>query len=171
VFHKSKNNPVYSGLIDRDYLTDQERKDLLEKYSNLYILDYYSVENYLYHPDNLESYFESNGVPFYKSDYITSIENEKRRIRDKILLGVARARDGYPFYRENESANKLRIFKSGEQNSAIVELFDSTDFEIFYKVFPAKDYGAEIPQRQNLNKIQLAKTEWFKYKIENIIRK
>ncbi|MEX8548041.1 MAG: hypothetical protein V5804_10615 [Mucilaginibacter sp.] len=50
-------------------------------------------------------------------------------------------------------------------------MFDSTDFETFYKVFPAKDYGKQIPERQNLNKNDLAKTNWFKTQIEKVLTK
>ncbi|MEX8548042.1 MAG: AAA family ATPase [Mucilaginibacter sp.] len=44
VFYKTKNNPSYKGLIDRDYLTDEERLDLIHRYKNLLILYYYSIE-------------------------------------------------------------------------------------------------------------------------------
>jgi hypothetical protein len=49
-------------------------------------------------------------------------------------------------------------------------LLRSDDFETFYKVFPAKDYGRDIPERMDLSVSNLAKTNWFKTQIENIIK-
>ena len=51
----------------------------------------------------------------------------------------------------------------------MIDLLSSSDFETFYKVFPAKDYGNSIPERQNINKRDLAKTNWFKQIIKSII--
>lgn len=169
VFHKTKNNPSYNGLIDRDYLTDDERVDLLNQYKNLFILNYYSIENYLFHPDNLEEYYKYNTREFNKDNYLNSIRVENRAIRDKILVGLMVARDSYPFYRENENFTKLKAIRPS--NQTIIEMFDSEDFETFYKVFPAKDYGKQILERQNLNPADLAKTNWFKVKIEEVLTK
>lgn len=168
-FHKTKNNPGYNGLIDRDYLTDDEREDLTERYTGLNILEYYSSENYLYHPDNLEEYYQSIGKPFDKDGYKEALITEKNQIRDKILMGIGRARDGYPFYRENENQNRLKTFKGNDQS--ILNMFDSHDFETFYKVFPAKDYGGNIEARRNLSRGTLAQTQWFKSKIQAILIK
>ncbi|XHR95436.1 AAA family ATPase [Mucilaginibacter sp. UC70_90] len=169
VFYKTKNNPSYDGVADRDYLSDEERTDLLSRYPNLYLLKYYSIENYLFHPDNLEEYYKNANKEFNKEDYTASIVAEKKLVRDKILLGIAGARGGYPFYKENENESRGRAFRSNSE--AILQLFDSDDFEIFYKAFPAKDYGTEIKGRQNLSRIDLAKTAWFKAQIEEVLTK
>jgi len=165
VFYKVKGSPIYRGLIDRDYLTDTEREQILKEYQNLYILKYYSSENYLYHPDNLQKYYESKGAEFDKEAYITSLKQEKKLIRDKVLLGVLRARESYSFFREL----KPKIAKDSEE--LILQMLDSEDFETFYRVFPAKDYGTQIKERQNLNPADLAKTFWFKAKIEEVLQK
>ncbi|HEY8782611.1 MAG TPA: AAA family ATPase [Mucilaginibacter sp.] len=169
VFHKAKNNPSYNGMIDRDYLTDEERTDLLQRYKNLYILDYYSIENYLFHPDNLEEYYKGIGKEFNKESYLNSIRIERKTARDKILMGLAVARDSYPFYREGENVAKLKAIRGS--NQLILQMFDSEDFETFYKVFPAKDYGTGIKERQNLNPVDLAKTQWFNDKIVGVLTK
>ena len=44
VFHKAKNHKQL-GLIDRDYLTDEETMGLRKDCPNIYILPYYSFEN------------------------------------------------------------------------------------------------------------------------------
>ncbi len=169
VFFKVKNSSVYAGLIDRDYLTDEERIDLLQVYPNLYILNYYSIENYFYHPENLEEYYNNVGKDFNKSDYLKAIVKEKESIKSQILIRFPRARDGYPFYREKENEKKLKDFRFNDQR--VLEMIESVDFETFYKAFPAKDFGKQIPERQNLNKDNLAKTNWFKTKIQEVLNK
>ncbi|MDR3695822.1 AAA family ATPase [Mucilaginibacter sp.] len=165
VFYKTKNNANYNGLIDRDYLTDEERISVLTAYKKLFILNYYSIENYLYHPDNLEEFYNSKGNEFDRAGYVASIENERKLIRDKILLGILRARESYSFFREE----KPKVIRTDEE--MILQMFDSNDLETFYKVFPAKDYGTGIKERQNLNPADLAKTNWFKAKIEEVLKK
>jgi energy-coupling factor transporter ATP-binding protein EcfA2 len=169
VFYKTKNNPLYAGLVDRDYFTDAERTDLLSQYKNLFILNYYSIENYLYYPDNLDEYYKLINKDFDKEAYKQALMSERPRIKDKIAIGIAGARGGYQFYKENEAATKLDAFKSN--SLAILQMFDSADFETFYKIFPAKDYGTKIKERQNLNPVDLAKTNWFKTKIEEVLKK
>jgi predicted ATPase len=169
VFYKSKNNPSYEGLVDRDYLTDEERADLHSRYPHLYLLYYYSIENYLYHPDNLEEYYKNTGKVFDKLQYTRAIAAEKQAVRDKILIGLARARDGYPFYREQENTRLLKLMRTNE--TEILQLLNSDNFETFYKVFPAKDYGTEINVRQHISKFDLAKTGWFKSQIMKVIVK
>jgi len=169
VFHKAKNSSAHDGLIDRDYLTDEEIIDLLRAYQNLFILNYYSIENYFYHPENLEEYYKSVGKDFFKDDYKKAIIREKESSKSQILIRFPRARDGYPFYREKENEKKLKAFRFNDQN--ILQMIESPDFETFYKVFPAKHFGTQISERQNLNKDNLAKTTWFKTKIEEVLTK
>ncbi len=169
VFHKAKNSSAYEGLIDRDYLTDEERIDLLHQYNNLYILNYYSIENYFYHPDNLEEHYKTVGKEYSKEAYLEAIIKEKEAIKSQILIRFPRARDGYPFYREKENKKKLKAFRFNDQK--VLQIIESDDFETFYKLFPAKDYGKQIKEHQNLNPIDLAKTFWFKTQIEKVLTK
>ena len=167
VFYKTKNNPTYNGLIDRDYLTDEERQNLIIQYDHLHILNYYSIENYLYHPDNLKEYYSNIGKTFDKENYIAAIKAEKITVKDKLLMGIRGARDGYPFYKESEHDAKLKAFKKSDDT--ILEMLNSEDFETFYKIFPAKDYGKTIKERQNINRADLAKTNWFATQIKAIL--
>ncbi len=167
VFHKAKNHQQF-GLIDRDYLSDDEVEQIKTDYPYLYVLPYYSFENLIYHPDNLEEYYATVKKSFNKDLYIQHIAKIKNDERDYIAAGIIQARSGYPFYRENENAKKLKNFK--ENYKAIIELLRSDDFESFYKVFPAKDYGKGIIQRQQIATIHLVQTTWFKTQIENTIK-
>ncbi len=167
VFFKSKNLN-YFGLIDRDYLTDEDIEQIKKQYPNLMILHYYSIENYFYHPDNLEEYYKKQGKVFDKKAYIQKNVDIKNEKRDTILYGIDLARRGYPFFYENELDKQKKIFLENGKN--IVELFRSDDFEVFYKVFSTKEYGKMLPERQNLNKTLLAQTSWFKTKIKEIVK-
>ncbi len=166
VFYKS-HNTNYKGIIDRDYLTDEEIELIRKIYPDLYILHYYSIENYLFHPDNMEEYYNTLKKDFDKESYKQQWLNEKNINLNKLLLVLQNARSGYPFFKENENAEKLKQFKKSE---AILTYLESLDFETFFKVFPAKDYGKTIPERQNLNKEKLAQTQWFKTQIMKVLK-
>jgi len=167
VFHKAKNHQQF-GLIDRDYLSDEEVEQIKTDYPYLYVLPYYSFENLIYHPDHLEEYYATVNKSFNKELYIQQIAKIKNDERDYIAAWIIQARSGYPFYRENENAIKLKSFKGNYK--AMIKLLRSDDFESFYKVFPAKDYGNGIIQRQQIATIHLVQTTWFKTQIENTIK-
>ena len=166
-FLKAKNHKRYA-LTDRDYLSDKEIEALKSTYPFLYFLPYYSIENLLFHPDNLEEFYKSGKVEFDKAGYINSFIETKNKEKISLVLGILQARSGYPFYKENENAKKLKDFR--ENYKDIADMISSDDFETFYKIFPAKDYGKEIKERQNLSKSTLSKTKWFKHQIEKIIQ-
>jgi pentatricopeptide repeat protein len=157
------------GLIDRDYLTDEEVTELKIDYPFLKILPYYSFENLIYHPDNLEEYYQKLGNnDFSKKDYTASILAEKEKNREDIIFGIGQARSGYPFYKENQKDKKLKDFQ--ENSRSIIEILRSAEFEVFYKVFPMKDYAKQIPARHSAKPNDLAKTQWFKRKIEEALQ-
>lgn len=163
VFQKAKNLNK-EGLIDRDYLSDEEIKELHSIYPWLYILPYYSIENLLYHPDNLAEYY---GDKFDRTDYTRALTAEKNKRREDIAFGLAKARDGYPFFKENEHSRQLKKFR--DDSRKIIDLLKSDDFETFYAIFPAKDYGTMLHARQNLDRKELAKTSWFNQRIKSAI--
>ena len=167
VFHKAKNHRQF-GLIDRDYLADDEVESIKRDYPNLYILPYYSFENLLYHPDNLEEYYKNVNRPYDKQSYIQHTVKSKNDNKDTMLLGMQQARGGYLFYKENENSKKLKAFR--ENSKGLVDLLKSDDIETFYKIFPVKDYGKEIQERQNLSASELSKTNWFKTQKENTFK-
>ena len=168
VFNKAIHLKL-NGIIDRDYLDDNEIAEIENTYSNIKLLRYYSIENYLFHPDNLQEYYQSQQKEFDKENYIKQLKDEKTSKIVDIAFGINKARDGYPFFKENDNAKKLKTFKENAKN--INELLKSDDFETFYKVFPMKDYGKTIPERQNIPKIELSKTNWFKNKITELLNK
>jgi hypothetical protein len=176
VYHKCKKGS-YFGLVDRDFLTDEDINLIELEYRNLGILRYYSVENYLYHPENLNEYFNSIGKDFNIDNYVSDIIVSKNRVKDDLILSISLKRTEYPYFKEpgfNKTPKQDR-FKNKSDNlaqSTIISKYLNSDLlEDFYKVFPMKSYGTEIPQRQHISKIELSKTKWFKQKISDLIRK
>ncbi len=167
VFYKAKNHKQH-GIIDRDYLSDVEITQIRIEYPFLFILPYYSFENLLYHPDNLIEYYSYINKPFNKEEYISKITAIKNSERDYLSAGIVLARNGYPFFKENDNAKKLRVFK--DSYKAIIDILRSDDFETYYKVFPAKDYGRDIDERKNIPQSALSKTKWFRQQLESIVK-
>ncbi len=157
-------------LVDRDYLSDEEIADIKGTYPFVKILPYYSIENLLYHPDNLEEYYGQHQQKFNKEAYKNRILKIKQELIPDISLGIKGARDGYPFFKgpDNTEQRKLRPFR--ENPTAVLALLKSDEFEDFYKVFAAKNYGTHLPERQNLNASELAKTNWFKETITKTLQ-
>ncbi len=166
VFHKAKNTN-YLGLIDRDFLTDEEINLIRQTYPDLFVLKYYSIENYFYHPDNLAEYYQERGMSFDPEKYIRNWLAVKEEQYERLLVKIQDARQSYPFFRENEHDKKLKDFRGNAL--AFIEMLKSSDFETFYRVLPAKDIGKSIPERANLNKQALGQTRWFKQRIQSVI--
>lgn len=166
VFFKARNLH-YHGLIDRDFLNDAEIPLIRHTYPNLFILHYYSIENYFCHPDNLAEYFQIRQQPFDKSLYINNLKGCKDKNKDVILMGIISARSSYPFFREHEHIKLRQQFLDNARS--ILDLLQSDDVETFYQVFPAKDYCRQLLERQNLSKEKLSQTEWFKGQVRTVM--
>ena len=167
VFSKSKNLKTW-GLIDRDYLTDKEVEDLLATYPNVKILPFYSIENLYYHPDNLQEHCINNNIDFERGVYINQIISNKNNNLMSLVYGLSKARDGYPFFKENEHAKRLKEFR--ENSKVISEILKSDEFDAFYKVYPMKDNNNSVLEKLNIKNKELSKTKWFKEQIEQVIR-
>lgn len=164
VFHRSSSLGI--GLVDRDYLSDQEVNDVKSTYPNLKVLPYYSIENLLFHPDNIEEQQNSAGKAFDKAAYTKGLIVLKNERKDYLIAGIAKARDGYPYFKENAHHQRRKVFAGAEAINAVIDLLRSDKIEDFFKVFPAKDIGSNLPERQNLNKSHLVQTNWFKAVVE-----
>ena len=175
VYHKTKNGE-FNGIIDRDFLTENDIEEIEKQYKKLKILELYSIENYLYHPDNLEEYYKNISTKFDKATYIKSIFEEKEKAKSKIFRSLALTRTSYSFFEEPEhnNSNNQKRFKNDKQNllevAEIENYLNSENFEQYFKVFPMKDYATQLKERQNISPSELAKTNWFKTQIENIIK-
>lgn len=181
IFVKGKNNKRYVyekaradssyGILDRDYLTDDDIEKITECYPHLKITKYYNIENYLYHPDNLEEYYRSESKTFDKAIYIQEITQEKNAIKNKLIIDIKSIRMSYPYFGESENKLRERFENKGENNQQtemIVDYLNSDDFETYYKVLNMKSYCTQLPQRKDIFALKLAKTQWFKHQIQSL---
>jgi predicted ATP-dependent endonuclease of OLD family len=174
VYHKVRSTNLF-GIVDRDFLSDYDIERICKQYQNLRILNYYSIENYMYHPDNLLEYFENKGLIYDKKIYINDLKIAKNQIKDYLILQITLARSSYPYFGEPEFNNNplQKRFKNQqeniEQSVSVQRNLNSDDFETFYKSLPMKTYCTQLKQRQNIAKSDLVKTEWFKLQIESLI--
>jgi AAA15 family ATPase/GTPase len=176
VYHKVRTMQMH-GIVDRDFLSDDDITVIAQQYTNLYILGYYSIENYMYHPDNLEEYYQSKNLPFDKKEYISQLILAKNQAKDAIMLQIALVRSSYAYFGEPQFNDKplQNRFKNKQENydqsAAIQSYLNSDELEIFYKSLPMKTYCTYLVQRQHIPKSDLVKTHWFKHQIEKILNK
>ncbi|HUZ58363.1 MAG TPA: AAA family ATPase [Hanamia sp.] len=174
VYHKVRATK-YHGLVDRDFLSDDDIVQIKHQYPNLYILNFYSVENYLYHPDNLVEYYATKNQPFDRVDYVVQLTDAKNQAKDTFIPTLTLKRTEYPYFGEPEHngtalQNRFKNKKeNADQATIIAGYLNSNDFDTYYKVLPMKTYCTQLPRRQNIAKSDLAKTTWFKERIEELI--
>ncbi len=175
VFHKAKTRQ-FKGLVDRDYLTDEDIELIEKKYPTLRILRFYSIENYFYHPDNLMEYYTSKNQNFDRSKYLHVLTEGKNQVKDGIIRTISLKRTEYPYFSEpdwngkpeqNRFKNKNENF---EQTETLANYLNSNNFADYYKILPMKTYCTHLPQRQNIRPSDLARTEWFKQTISNLLK-
>lgn len=148
-------------LRDKDLLIDEEITRLKKKFPNYYILDYYCIENYLYHPDNIS---ELNLYEFNKKDYINDIIKSKNEAFLDLVSNFKITRKGY----KELSENHIKIVKNADK--ILLHELESNEFNVFYKHFDMKSkYKKNFLQKFNLNDSKLSKTKWFKARLIQII--
>lgn len=162
VFIKVKTKAEMHGLRDRDFLLDTEIERLKEKYPNYFILNYYCIENYLFHPDNIE---ELNLLGFNRDEYINDIIKQKNDKKFHIISIFKSSRNTYQEFKIERE--KIQDKKNEEK---VIEYLNSDDIEIFFKAFSMKDnFNKESLNKYQLKPSELASTNWFKQKIQDII--
>lgn len=176
VYHKVKSTTDFKGIVDRDFLSDDDVAQIRQHYPQLRIFDYYSIENYLYHPENLEAYYAAKQKPFDQTMYLIQLTEAKNQAKAAIVPTLALKRTEYPYFGEpdyNNSPLQNRFKNKGENEQQAITIandLNSDDFETYYKVLPMKSYCTHLPQRQNIPKTELAKTAWFKTKIMEVLQ-
>lgn len=174
VYHKVRTTN-YNGIVDRDFLSDEDIVQIKRQYPHLKILHYYSIENYLYHPDNLWEYSQYQGKTFDRDEYVVQLTEAKNQAKDTFIPTLTLKRTEYPYFGEPEHngtslQNRFKNKQENEIQSVIVAGYlNSDDFEVYYKVLPMKSYCTQLPQRQNISKNDLAKTNWFKTKMVELL--
>lgn len=161
LFISIKKDKKYFGLRDRDFLTDNEKRKIEKKYPNYKILDFYCFENYLYHPDNIESLKLHN---FNKQEYINEIVKQKKEKYDEILLNLKLSRNSYEELKDEKIKDK--------DITSIINSLKSNELHVFFPFFDMKNkFNKKYVQNLGLNTEKLVKTTWFKNVMEVLIRK
>lgn len=175
VFHKTRSTK-FCGIVDRDFLSDEDRDLIHLHYPNLYVLEYYSIENYLYHPDNLVEYYQKEEKNFDKIGYINALTFAKNEEKNKFIYKLMADRSSYPYFGDPEYNTKKDLqerFKPKKQNELqsewILEQINSNLFEAYYPFLPMKTHCKQVEQRQNLKPIALSKTQWFQQKMIDLL--
>ncbi len=161
VYLRAKRHPELFGLMDRDYLSDVEIANIRQKFPNLFALNYYAFENYLYHPDNLREIVPDFDVEAYKAE----ITRQKNESRDDILIGLNQAR-GYAILKSEEN------LKDDNAARTIAEALRSDEFDTFYPYFSMKQgsFNHQMLGGLNLPKARLAQTNWFRSAISKVFQ-
>lgn len=147
-------------LRDKDFLLDEEIKRLKQVFPKYYILDYYCIENYLYHPENID---ELKPLGFSKQEYIENIISSKNNCIFDIISNFKLIRKGY----KELTGNHIKEVKNAD--SFLINELKSNEFKVFYKHFDMKSYKKDFLGRHNLNDFKLSGTNWFKSRINMII--
>lgn len=173
IYYAAKNEKDKFSLRDRDFLTSNEIKLLTNEpyFTNYFILEYYCFENYLYHPDNISEVI----ADFDKAGYVREITKQKNDKIDSIIQDYKLSRLGYTDFNDNDKKNM-----DSNPELEIVASLKSNDFETFYKFFDMagkrdkgfkKSFNREFLSDLNLDKETLAKTNWFKTQLSQILSK
>jgi energy-coupling factor transporter ATP-binding protein EcfA2 len=141
-------------LVDQDYVTEEERTELLKRHGFLRMLQTYCIENELYHPDNV---YEAIGSSFDRDRYVAAWQQELVQHRNDILGNINAVRQTYGFYFADPNERK-KFIHSG---AAIVTRLQSDAFDDFYAYFSAKTYGSTAKAMISIGQEELAKTIRF----------
>lgn len=155
VYFSAKNNPKSFALMDKDFLTRQEIDSIRQKVPNLFVLNYYSIESYLYHPENLSEVNENFDIESYKND----LEQQKQNLYERVIYGLKQARDSYKVL----SLEKINL-KNAE--NLIFDSLKSDNFESFYPYLDMKKTFKH--GNYNISKICLAQTKWIEKAISEV---
>ena len=157
---RTRADDRFLGLIDRDFIGTEEIREIRRRQPNLFVLTYYSTENYLHHPANLA---ELAPPGFDESQYRLLILRNMKTARDLLLVNLERSRNGYEV---------IKTFSGEMKSRATAEIARATlseDFETFY---PFLDMKSHRPGRYlasfNLPRTRLAGTCWMREAIEKL---
>lgn len=170
VYEYAKFEKENYSVRDKDFLTRNEVKWLTNKFQNYFILEYYCFENYLFHPDNLEEYFNGKADFFNKKNYLKEIIKQKNDKLIYIAEGLRSARNSYYDFTDNQKNNM-------DDSPEIIECLKSDVFELFYQYFDMKgtnkDKGFDKSYLSNYNirKEELVVTNWFANKMRKLFSK
>ena len=151
---QTRTNAEFRGLIDRDLMGSDEIRHVRRDHPSLFVLGYYSLESYLYHPSNLA---EASPPGFDAMEYRPLIRERMAAVRDRLLMNLERSRNSYEIIKTLPQEVKKRAMEE------IAEATASDDFETFYPFLDMKNQrpGAYLAPF-NLRPLDLAGTTWMR---------
>jgi len=159
---QTKAHPEFFGLMDRDFLGTAEIEEIRKQHGNLFVLLFYSIESYLYHPSNLA---ELGIEGFDSAEYSKAIFGVKESLKSRILLRLQKTRDSYEIVKSFSKALK------SEAEEEIAAALESVDPDVYYPFVDMKRYRpTSILARFNLNPRRLAETKWMRDAIGELLR-
>ena len=128
---------------------------------NLFVLSYYAVENYLFHPSNLA---ELALAEFDENHYRVLLGDTMKSIRDRLLVNLERSRNSYEIIKTLSREIKRRA------QDEVARATASDDFETFYPFLNMKSHRPTGYLAQfNLSRPQLAKTLWLRNALATVL--
>lgn len=159
VFHMVRADASIWGLRDRDFLLEKEVVQLREAYPHLRILPYYSIENLLYHPDNIASL----QLPGYEAEVwkmqIIQSKPEAHKLEVKHARSHIQEFGFKPFEKKRSMDENL---------DEIYDAYQSPDFEAMYRFVPMKNLPKDFLAPLQLTKTTLARAPWFKEQLRRL---
>lgn len=143
-------------LIDGDLLTDADKSGLRALYPFVRFLPSYCLENELYHPENVAELAATKGFAFDVNEYISAWTVVMRTVRNE---RIARVRSTRSTYKSMFPEIEKSPFSS--RDAEVVSDLSSEEFDRFYPLLSAKDFGGEPRRLVPFTRAELATTRWF----------
>ncbi len=160
VFAMVQANPHLWGIRDRDFLLQTEVDQLRQLYPQYRVLPYYSIENLLFHPDNIASL----GIAGYDAE---AWREAIRAAKDhRPLREVKYARGKIRELRAVQVFQKDRAWEKDAEE--IYRAHGSADFGVFYPVVPMKEMPRTYLEPFKISTGDLARTPWMVRKLKEI---
>jgi hypothetical protein len=123
-------------------------------------LPFYSIENLLFHPDNIASLNLPGFDPAAWRDAIRSARDERP------LREIKYARERISELRLVEDFQRARSQEADPKE--IYDAYESPDFDIFYTVLPMKELPRTYLEPFNISTGELARAPWMVAKLKEI---
>ncbi len=153
VFGRVEAGQATWAVRDKDYLMPEEVATLRQKYPRYRILPFYSIENLLYHPENIASL---DPPSFDAAEWARAIAAKRPVLRD-----VRHAR---------ERIRELHGLKRRDADPGpIYADYESDDFHRFYPYMRMKELPRNELERFGLTRADLAQAPWFVAQIDALL--
>jgi predicted ATPase len=160
VFAMVQANPNLWGIRDRDFLLQTEIDLLRQRYPQYRILPFYSIENVLFHPENIASLGIAGFDAGVWRDAIRAAK-DARPLRE-----LKHARGKIKELRSLPEFQKMRAWETDPKE--LYEAYESPEFDTYYPVVPMKEMPRTYLAPFGLSEGMLARAPWMIRKVKEI---